>query len=238
MSVPFNTGNHASIQPLLGPFGSRGSVRPISSASAGAVAAEHHPTDPLGRRESLPTQRSRPPKRTNVTPVACQSCQQRKHKCDGTRPVCTPCLVKKRPGCAYDAAGDQRRTSALKQRIRHLETEVDDLKDIIMGIGSTADENAAVTLARQLATARFRATADVAHTLRIEDDVHAALGVNAASNQTFSPAHRVPTVTVDDASVASPSSAATADSLEFDTSGKKASPSWMPDVTDGCGAKG
>lgn len=139
--------------------------------------------------------------------------------------------MKERPGCAYDAAGDQRRTSALKQRIRNLETEVDDLKDIIMGIGSTADENAAVTLARQLATARFRATADVAHTLRTDDDVHAALGVNAASNQTFNPAKHAPKVTVDDASVASPSSVATADSLEFDTSGKKASPSWMPDVT-------
>lgn len=143
---------------------------------------------PGGLRDSASALPPRPPtKRSKVTLVACQPCQQRKHKvrwdpprhrwrsgadvyaagqCDGARPVCSQCAARKRSDCAYDAAGDQRRTSALKQRIRDLETHARDLQDIVAGIGSATDKETATAMARQLADEDFRRTAEVAQALR------------------------------------------------------------------------
>lgn len=244
MSQPFDSGNNTFRQPLVGPSGAHGSVRPIVSAAAAGGSG------PFARRDSLPLQRPRPPKRSNITPVACQPCQQRKHKvsscspvlaapqadarpstpqCDGARPVCTPCVVKKRSDCTYDAAGDQRRTSSLKQRIRDLETQVDDLKDIITGIGCAGDSNAAAALAHQLAHARFRTTAEVARSLRRDDDLQSASTLATVSEQTLkSAAHG--DVSAPNASEASPSSVATGDSIEFDGFAETPAASWAADV--------
>lgn len=219
-------------------------MRPIVSAAAAGGSG------PFARRDSLPLQRPRPPKRSNITPVACQPCQQRKHKvsscspvlaapqadarpstpqCDGARPVCTPCVVKKRSDCTYDAAGDQRRTSSLKQRIRDLETQVDDLKDIITGIGCAGDSNAAAALAHQLAHARFRTTAEVVRSLRRDDDLQSASTLATVSEQTLkSAAHG--DVSAPNASEASPSSVATGDSIEFDGFAEMPAASWAADV--------
>ncbi|KAK7721527.1 hypothetical protein SLS57_005207 [Botryosphaeria dothidea] len=223
MSQPFDSGNNTFRQPLVGPSGAHGSVRPIVSAAAAGGSG------PFARRDSLPLQRPRPPKRSNITPVACQPCQQRKHKCDGARPVCTPCVVKKRSDCTYDAAGDQRRTSSLKQRIRDLETQVDDLKDIITGIGCAGDSNAAAALAHQLAHARFRTTAEVVRSLRRDDDLQSASTLATVSEQTLkSAAHG--DVSAPNASEASPSSVATGDSIEFDGFAEMPAASWAADV--------
>lgn len=101
------------------------------------------------------------PKRAKVTAVACQPCQKRKSKvsrgqclheepfhgvdeysqCDGARPICTSCAQKGRTDCLYDSASDQRRTSALKQRIEGYQLENDALKDIIMSICSAYDNH-------------------------------------------------------------------------------------------------
>jgi len=73
-------------------------------------------------------------KRTKVTAVACTPCQKRKSKCDGRRPICSSCEQKGRNDCVYDSQSDLRRTSALKQRIEVLQGEVDDLREILMGL--------------------------------------------------------------------------------------------------------
>lgn len=80
--------------------------------------------------------------------------------------MCSPCMVKKRADCCYDAAGDQRRTSALKQRIRDLTRQTGDLKAVIAGIGTAVDKDAATAIARQLDTDDFDALADVAQAFR------------------------------------------------------------------------
>lgn len=82
MPQPFDSSNNTFGQPLVGPSGARGSVRPIVSAAAAG-------SDHFARRDSLPLQRPRPPKRSNITPVACQPCQQRKHKVSPCSPVPT-----------------------------------------------------------------------------------------------------------------------------------------------------
>ncbi|KAF2842388.1 hypothetical protein M501DRAFT_1013732 [Patellaria atrata CBS 101060] len=61
--------------------------------------------------------------------------------CDGARPVCSPCQKKSPQDCHYDAAGDQRRTSALKQRVLDLENENADLKRIINELAPDASPN-------------------------------------------------------------------------------------------------
>ncbi|GME50909.1 hypothetical protein GTA08_BOTSDO05454 [Neofusicoccum parvum] len=186
MSAFDNHDSSASARSAAHPTSGRGRARPL--ASAAAMASAEHAVEPPAWRDSAAGQRQRPAtRRSNITPVACQPCQQRKHKvshsrpeapvgplltsrrngqCDGARPVCSPCLSKKRPDCVYDAAGDQRRTSSLKQHIRELERETQDLKDIISGIGSASDSDGAVAIAQQLAGDGFRATAHVASSLR------------------------------------------------------------------------
>lgn len=129
------------------------------------------------------------PKRMQITAVACQPCQQRKSKvgcdtlqqaaqrdetdvnavqCDGIRPICSSCVAKRRTDCAYDAAGDQRRTAALKQRIRALEKQAVDLKAIISGICLSTDKDAAILVALQLQADEFRSLDQAASTLRIQ----------------------------------------------------------------------
>lgn len=151
-------------------------------------------------------------------------------QCDGARPLCTPCLVRRRPDCAYDAAGDLRRTSSLKQRIRHLETQVDDLKDIITSIGSTDDKDAAAALAYQLAHANFCTTSEVARSLRTDESLKFASTLATVSEQRMKSAARGD-VTGTNASEASPSSVATGDSIGFD-GGPAETPamSWMTDM--------
>ncbi|KAH7063237.1 hypothetical protein B0J12DRAFT_162875 [Macrophomina phaseolina] len=143
--------------------GSARVIAPKLLASTGAP-------NPLRRRDPCTTQRPRPtPKRTSITPVACQPCQQRKHKCDGARPVCSPCLMKKRNDCVYDAAGDCRRTSVLKQRIRDLTKLSEDLEEIIIGISAAADRDAAIAAAQQLVVDDFRGAADIANAFRRDE---------------------------------------------------------------------
>ncbi|KKY22046.1 putative nitrogen assimilation transcription factor [Diplodia seriata] len=107
-------------------------------------------------------------RRNTVVAVACQPCQRRKHKCDGERPTCKPCLARNRSDCAYDSDGDQRRTSALKSRIETLSRQVQDLQDILTGIAVDPNSHQACATARQLADDGFLNTAQVAHTLRTQ----------------------------------------------------------------------
>lgn len=122
-------------------------------------------------------------------------------------------MVKGRPDCCYDAAGDQRRTSSLKQRIRDLETRTSDLQGIITSIGSADDKDAATALAHQLSHTRFRNIAAVAHSLRGDESMQAASSLATGSRAT-----------------ASPSSMTTGDSVDFSNPLETPVASWMADV--------
>ncbi|OCK83251.1 hypothetical protein K432DRAFT_189280 [Lepidopterella palustris CBS 459.81] len=106
------------------------------------------------------------PKRTQITAVACQPCQQRKSKCDGARPICSACIAKKRMDCAYDTAGDQRRTAALKQRIKELEKQIHDVKEMVRTICSAVDKNVAISIAQTLHMEDFRNVEEVRNLLK------------------------------------------------------------------------
>lgn len=133
--------------------------------------------------------------------------------------MCTPCLVKERPDCCYDAAGDQRRTSSLKQRIKDLETRTNDLQGIITSIGSSDDKDAATALAHHLSHARFRNIAEVAHSLRGDEGIQAASSLATGFDQS--------SVT---GTTASPSSMTTGDSIECSDPPETPVASWMTDM--------
>ncbi|KAH7057264.1 hypothetical protein B0J12DRAFT_697136 [Macrophomina phaseolina] len=148
-----------------------GHLRPIAAVEGGEPALPPPPpSGPLGRPEPDLSRRrkSTHAKRSIITHVACQPCQRRKHKCDGQRPICTPCLARNRGDCAYDAAGDQRRTTALKTRIQDLSRQAEDLKTIVRGIAAAPDRDAAFATARLLAAEGFAQAADVANAFRLE----------------------------------------------------------------------
>lgn len=81
--------------------------------------------------------------------------------------MCSPCR-KKPSDCLYDAESDQRRTTALKARIQDLNKETEDLKDIVKGIATAPNRDAALAAARTLAATGFRQTANVADAFRKE----------------------------------------------------------------------
>ncbi|KAH7012023.1 hypothetical protein B0J12DRAFT_706023 [Macrophomina phaseolina] len=136
----------------------------LLSVPARSEGPDHHDSGPAQRPKANR-------RRTHITPVACQPCQQRKHKCDGARPICTPCVARQRTDCFYNVAGDQRRTTSLKQRIRDLESQTQGLKDILAGISRANDHDAAIELAQQLVANDFRNTQEVSHTLRRDENV-------------------------------------------------------------------
>ncbi|KAF2428628.1 hypothetical protein EJ08DRAFT_662412 [Tothia fuscella] len=152
---------------------------------------KQHPKSPHQDSESdgLTTQKGRPQKRVTVTQVACQSCQQRKSKCDGKRPTCTACANKGRTNCQYDVAGDQRRTTALKQRIDELKTETANLKDIITAICTSADRDALIQIVQTLPASDFRHSAEVAELCRQNSqNANAQTGFpSSASSQPYPP---------------------------------------------------
>ncbi|QDS74556.1 hypothetical protein FKW77_007915 [Venturia effusa] len=107
-------------------------------------------------------------RRTKVTAVACQPCQRRKSKCDGQRPICSACNTKRSESeCHYDSAGDQRRTSSLKERIQAKEREVRDLKTIIRTI--CADPSTVDLVRERLVLNDFSHSCDIANLFRTRD---------------------------------------------------------------------
>ncbi|KAF2136938.1 uncharacterized protein K452DRAFT_302337 [Aplosporella prunicola CBS 121167] len=119
----------------------------------------------------------RPPKhfskRVRITTVACVPCQNRKSKCDGTRPVCAACLARNPDDCVYDAAGDQRRTTALKSMNLHLDDklaactrQLDNFKEVIRGLCRAPVTDATFAVLHNLVETDFHSLEDVAATFR------------------------------------------------------------------------
>ncbi|KAK8187837.1 uncharacterized protein BKA78DRAFT_171578 [Phyllosticta capitalensis] len=118
--------------------------------------------------------------RSHVTAVACSPCQHRKSKCDGKRPTCSSCEARGRTDCVYDMAGDQRRTSSLKQTIVKLEQENQTLKEVIQEICMAQDTRSAVEVARRLPVKDFQGLQDVAALLkRRQSTIDDAVGERA-----------------------------------------------------------
>jgi len=65
--------------------------------------------------------------------VACDACRQRKQKCDGLRPICTPCKTRK-TDCSYETQPDETRYSALKRRTENLEKESQAYKELLTNL--------------------------------------------------------------------------------------------------------
>lgn len=90
-------------------------------------------------------------------------------QCDGRRPVCTSCEQKGRSDCVYDSSNDLRRTSALKHRIDGLQSEVSDLRDILLILchGHASGDIAALNLVHaNFGQGDFTTASEVAQVLR------------------------------------------------------------------------
>lgn len=117
-------------------------------------------------------------------------------QCDGGRPICSSCIAKKRVDCFYDTTSDQRRTSALKQKIDELARESSALKEIIGTICSTGDRDTAVETASKLSLNGFQGIEAVASLLRSQH-VESGLGVvtTADAGRAWPPGVSMPPVT-------------------------------------------
>ncbi|KAJ3900250.1 hypothetical protein F5879DRAFT_434298 [Lentinula edodes] len=61
--------------------------------------------------------------------LACLSCRKRKLKCDGQKPVCTPCIKMKRADeCEYEDRRQKSRTQKLKEKLAMLEDRIKELE--------------------------------------------------------------------------------------------------------------
>ncbi|KAK7548802.1 hypothetical protein IWX49DRAFT_48455 [Phyllosticta citricarpa] len=137
----------------------RASLAPAPSPSA------RERSDDATSPQPLEKPKGRTP-RVHVTDVACTPCQNRKSKCNGGRPTCSSCLARGRTDCFYDTAGDQRRTSALKETNQRLKQENQNLKDVIKEICAANDTASAIEIARRLPAEGFQNVEEVVDLLK------------------------------------------------------------------------
>ncbi|KAL9038923.1 MAG: hypothetical protein Q9214_005087, partial [Letrouitia sp. 1 TL-2023] len=81
--------------------------------------------------------------RRNITAVACKTCQLKKSKCDGHRPVCGGCKTKQLT-CDWEIGQGLTRLGAIKRQNDDLQKEISSLLDIYGHLrdGSPAEANA------------------------------------------------------------------------------------------------
>ncbi|KAF2015138.1 hypothetical protein BU24DRAFT_452012 [Aaosphaeria arxii CBS 175.79] len=75
-----------------------------------------------------------------VTKIACKPCQQRKYKCDGTRPACRACVGKSLP-CHYDYAEGQERPS-LKRKNLELQRDLGSTLELLHHLRHGSEDDA------------------------------------------------------------------------------------------------
>lgn len=86
--------------------------------------------------------------------VACGACRQRKQRCDGLRPICTPCKTRKTE-CQYETQPDETRYSAIKRKTENLEKEAQDYKELLTNLRVRPEEEAQEILQRLRTTRTF-----------------------------------------------------------------------------------
>ncbi|GAW06668.1 hypothetical protein LENED_008607 [Lentinula edodes] len=78
---------------------------------------------------SMPTKKSSSGHTPLQRGLACLSCRKRKLKCDGQKPVCTPCIKMKRADeCEYEDRRQKSRTQKLKEKLAMLEDRIKELE--------------------------------------------------------------------------------------------------------------
>lgn len=86
--------------------------------------------------------------------VACDACRQRKQKCDGQRPICTPCKSRKTE-CSYETQPDETRYSAIKRKTENLEKETQAYKELLTSLRVRPEDEAQDLLQRIRNTRTF-----------------------------------------------------------------------------------
>lgn len=137
---------YASASPIAKPKGSQ----PFATAEAASSL-------PGGNRVAIPRihpANSHRPKRRSVR--ACESCRQRKIKCDGTRPVCGQCAYHN-VSCSYEP---NKRTRDQTQ-LAFLSSRVDQYEKLLRGLESESDAPTARRIRKVLKVSLNAATASV-----------------------------------------------------------------------------
>lgn len=86
--------------------------------------------------------------------VACDACRHRKQKCDGVRPICTPCKSRKAE-CSYETQPDETRYSAIKRKTENLEKESQAYKELLISLRVRPEDEAQDLLQRLRNTRTF-----------------------------------------------------------------------------------
>ncbi|KAF5002531.1 hypothetical protein FGRMN_296 [Fusarium graminum] len=103
-----------------------------------ATASEAVPTggEEMGRR----------PKRKRVA-LACDICRDRKIKCDGSKPLCSPCNKRGEPPtrCTYTVIGGTAKHQSEQEYITSLQNQVQEMHQVINQLRQEAEANASGT---------------------------------------------------------------------------------------------
>ncbi|RGP77236.1 hypothetical protein FLONG3_4751 [Fusarium longipes] len=91
---------------------------------------------------------TRPTKRKRVA-LACDNCRERKIKCDGSKPVCSPCSKRGEPTarCMYTVIAGTAKQLSEQEYILSLQKQVTDMQDVIDQLQREAEANAAAVTA-------------------------------------------------------------------------------------------
>jgi hypothetical protein len=138
------------------------------SSIAGDSTSQHSPTD--SNMDSSSTN-DRPTRRKLA--VACGGCRSRKQKCDGQRPVCTPCRIRKAE-CVFETQPDETRFSAIKRRTENLEKEAQDYREVVTNLRVRPEDEAQHLLQHLRSTRTFNIT-QVLESIRAGLDFFAVL---------------------------------------------------------------
>ncbi|KAK2000878.1 hypothetical protein LX36DRAFT_653935 [Colletotrichum falcatum] len=131
------------------------------------------------RQEPGPDPSAHPAKRRRI-PVACDICRERKIKCDGEKPMCSPCAKRREAParCTYTVIAGTARQLSGQEYVASLQKQIEELHQANDQLRQEAAAVSAAAAANATATAEGQPPASVAHSVP-PDQGSLGAGVNS-----------------------------------------------------------